>query len=189
MISTASADSSSNNSGPNSFCSTALMIPNRDQTYTYISCGPRAETVTYLQSPTDRVAGAASASATPENPNGTVSMIFSQSPNTNIPTRSSGVATDTTSVLASTAESSGGNGGPTKYGPIIGGVLGGVMIFGLAGTAIFCIRRRRGRLVRRTDSVVGRKPSIVRANIGEMIHELPSHQTNHSELSGDTPQI
>ncbi|KAB5540253.1 hypothetical protein GE09DRAFT_1225711 [Coniochaeta sp. 2T2.1] len=140
------------------FCSTALLTFGVDQTYAFLACGGKPTTDHYLISPTAAAVVSSSsspalrssqtpaptASSTPTSPSSSASSNSSSSP-TSSSTSTTGTAASasTTSSFANTSNSPTST---TSLGPIIGGVIGGIVIICASVVlAIYLVKRDRSR--------------------------------------------
>ncbi|KAM0249641.1 hypothetical protein ACHAP5_002768 [Fusarium lateritium] len=126
--------------GRKSFCSMALLTFGVDQTYSYIACGTKATTDHFYITPTIDVTTTSESAESTTSKTKTSSAVSSETTSSNIETaQSSSTEVSGTSSDEGPSESSSNN-----LGPIIGGVIGGlVVICGTIITAIFLLRRNR----------------------------------------------
>ncbi|KAH6956512.1 hypothetical protein DER45DRAFT_271702 [Fusarium avenaceum] len=118
----------------------ALLTFGVDQTYSYIACGTKAATDHYYITPTMSV------TTTSESTESTTSQTQTSSVDPSKTTSSNtGIAPTTSAEVSSTFSDKGPpEGSSDNLGPIIGGVIGGlVVICGTIITAIFLLRRNR----------------------------------------------
>ncbi|KAF4467228.1 hypothetical protein FALBO_5913 [Fusarium albosuccineum] len=132
-----------------SFCSMALLTFGVDQTYSYIACGPSARTDHYYITPTvdaktTSTEASTSTAAADTSQTSEATKDRAQS-STNAATESSSPSQESAAEpTESESTSSGGSSAP--LGPIIGGVIGGlVVICGTTIAIIWILRRNRGK--------------------------------------------
>jgi hypothetical protein len=118
----------------------ALLTFGIDQTYSYIACGTKAATDHYYITPTMGV------TTTSESTESTISQtqaslaVSSKTTSSNTETAQS----TSTEVSSTSSDESPSEGSSNNLGPIIGGVIGGlVVICGTIITATFLLRRNR----------------------------------------------
>lgn len=135
------------NSNKGSFCSVALLTFGVDQTYSYIACGPKGITDHYYITPTvDATTTSDTSETTTSSESSEISTTTSQE--TSAPIQSSTVESSTeptTSVPSQEASNDTSkdqeNSSPSTIGPIIGGIIGGLVV--ICGTTIAVVYLRR----------------------------------------------
>lgn len=198
------ANNASDNSNSWSLCATAVLIPNRDQTYTYIACGPSAVTITYYATTTITAADSTMSSDSIGVSSEGGSEDSSELSALTTPETSPGLVAESASGAAASADQKDGGGSSTNVGAIVGGVLGEIAILCATVVLVIWIRRRRTKPAQYTGAESSPSPERKEyryepAPKTEAIHELPGQSTGHndggaptwrqslSELSGSSP--
>ncbi|KAB5576279.1 hypothetical protein GE09DRAFT_1095234 [Coniochaeta sp. 2T2.1] len=176
------------------FCSTALLTFGVDQTYAFLPCGGKPTTDHYLISPT--AAAAVSSSSSParrssQTPAPTTSSPRISTTSSSTPSSSSSAPTSSSTSTTGTAASASTASSPanpssattntgtstTSLGPIIGGVIGGlVVICASAVLAIYLIKRDRSR--KRMSTMP--KPNTASVSPPEYSPKDPNNTTRYS---------
>jgi hypothetical protein len=152
------------------------MIPNRDQTYSYIFCGPRAEIITYYETPTTM----SDDSSSTFPPGGSVTK-----PAENTPGDSSRTPASTSSAVGGAALKQ-PHSSSTNLGTIIGGTLGGIGLVALIGLAVVWFRRRQDKARQNMvpeymSRAQGEIPGYGKAPKADRIYEMSGRQIQPSQ--------
>jgi hypothetical protein len=152
------------------------MIPNRDQTYSYIFCGPRAETVTYYETPTTVL--------------GDSSITFRSSGS--LAKSAGSTLGNLNQTLVSTSSAAGGarlkepHSSSNNLGAIIGGTLGGIALLCLIALAIVWVGRRREKAPQHVvpeymSSTERQPPGYSTAPKADRVYEMSGRQIQPSQ--------